>query len=275
MAIVTTRYRSVCLNGFVTFTAVLPFENFGEDYFNPNPEAYRKGEPMKTLYLLHGVTGDEEDWLYGTRIARYAEEHHMAVIMPAGRNNFYVDNCSFERWGEFIGKELVDVTRGMFNLSDRREDTFICGLSMGGYGALRNGLKYYDTFGKVAALSAALIFYDLTERTEEGPWLQGREYAERMFGDLSAVRGSDMDPEQLFLEGRKDTPVFLAIGESDFLLDVNRRFHTFLESHGANVTYLEEPGAHEWDFWDRNIVRVLDWLAGEQDSGEKCRSEVD
>ena len=260
MAIVTTRYRSNCLNGFVTFTAVLPFENFGEDYFNPNPDAYDKGEPMKTLYLLHGVTGDEVDWLYGTRIARYAEERHIAVIMPAGRNNFYLDNHECERWGEFIGKELVAVTRGMFHLSDRREDTFICGLSMGGYGALRNGLKYQDTFGKIAGLSSALVFYDLADREDGGPWLQSRGYAERMFGDVTNVMGSDMDLEYLYLNGRKDIPIFMAIGESDGLLEVNRRFKAFLEKHGADLTYLEEPGAHEWDFWDRNIVRVLDWM---------------
>lgn len=145
MAIIKTRYNSICLGGFVSFIAVIPFEDFGANFLAPNPTPYKVEQPMKTLYLLHGVTGDENDWLYGTYIERYAIEHKIAVIMPDGNNNFYVDNCEFERWGQFIGKELVEYTRNLFPLSKNREDTYIGGLSMGGYGAIRNGLKYFET----------------------------------------------------------------------------------------------------------------------------------
>ena len=168
MAIITTRYNSMCLGGPVSFTAVIPFEDFGMfPNFNPNP--YENQEPLRTLYLLHGISGDEKDWLYGSRIARFAEENHIAVIMPDGNNNFYVDNWPAERWGEFIGRELVEVTRNLFPLSRKREDTYIGGLSMGGYGAIRNGLKYSDTFSKIVALSSALITYEVPYSTEEAP----------------------------------------------------------------------------------------------------------
>ncbi len=261
MAILTTRYNSNCLGGFVSFTAVIPFEDFGTDFLNPNPAPYALQQPLKTLYLFHGVTGDEKDWLYGTRIERYAIENRIAVIMPDGNNNFYVDNCETERWGEFVGKELVEVTRNLFPLSHKREDTYIGGLSMGGYGAIRNGLKYNETFSKIVALSSALITYEVPYATEDAmmPW-QKKSYYERIFGPIDKLMGSDMDPEQLYRDCQNPVSIFMAVGEQDFLIEPNRRYKKFLEEQKADLTYLEEPGAHEWDFWDRNIQRGLNWL---------------
>ncbi len=262
MAIINTRYNSNCLGGFVSFTAIIPFEDFGENFLNPNPNPYAGGKKMKTLYLLHGVTGDEHDWLYGSRIERYAKENNIAVIMPDGDNNFYVDNCETSRWGEFIGKELIQVTRSLFPLSEDRADTYIGGLSMGGAGSIINGFKYSQVFSKIIALSSALITYNLADYTEEAPmpW-QKRSYAERIFGDLDKVLGSDMDPEQVFLDAKEKVKIFMACGTEDFLLDLNRRYKSFLEANGGELTYLEEPGAHEWDFWDRNILKGIQWLS--------------
>lgn len=261
MAIITTRYNSNCLGGFVTFTAVIPFEDFGENFLAPNLHPYKAEQPLRTLYLLHGVTGDEKDWLYGTRIERYAIENKIAVIMPDGNNNFYIDNSEKEKWGEFIGRELVEVTRTLFPLSKKREDTYIGGLSMGGYGALRNGFKYSETFSRIIALSSALITYDVLSYTDEAPmaWRK-KSYAERIFGDITKVVGSDIDPEQLYRDCTNDMKIFMAIGTEDFLYSHNTRYKEFLISQGADLTYVEEQGAHEWDFWDRNILRGIKWL---------------
>lgn len=80
----------------------------------------------KTLYLLHGIIGDNTDWLYGTRIQRFANELDLCVVMPAGENSFYVDKpWTAQMYGQFIGEELVEFTRKTFLLSDKREDTFI------------------------------------------------------------------------------------------------------------------------------------------------------
>lgn len=261
MAITTTRYQSPALGRFVTFTAIMPFEDFGH-YMNPNPHPFVMEKPLRTLYLLHGITGDDRDWLYGTQIVQYATEHRLAVIMPDGHNNFYVNNNPSEPWGTFIGEELVEMTRALYPLSAKREDTYIGGLSMGGYGALRNGLKYHQTFSKIIALSSALIMDDAVNSTEDAPLsFQKRSHYDRIFGgDVSKLPGSDMDPRRLFEDASLPVDIFMAVGKDDGLLEVNRSYRDFLESHGANLTYYEDEGAHEWDFWNRNIKKGIEWL---------------
>lgn len=260
MAIITTRYNSKSVGGFVTFNAVIPFEDYGENFLDQNPFPYKKRAPLKTLYLLHGVMGDENDWIYSTKIEQYAIDNKIAIIMPSCNNHFYLDISESEKWGEFIGKELVEVTRTLFSLSEKREETFIGGLSMGGYGAIRNGLKYSDTFSKIIALSSALITYKVPFYTDDASLVWERKSeAERTFGDVTKLVGSDKDPEKLFLDCKESIDIFMACGEQDFLLDVNRRYKDFLEANNAKLTYYEESGAHEWDFWDRNIKKGIQW----------------
>lgn len=202
----------------------------------------------------------------GTCIQRWAEEKDLAVVMPSGDNMFYVDQPQAHNfYGEFIGRELVEITRRMFPLSRCREDTYIAGLSMGGYGALRNGLKYHETFGRIAALSGVNMIDRLDAFTDDAEFfLNSRKYIEHAFGELSRMKGSDKDLEFLAEQAASDdagkAPVYLACGTEDSLLDANRRLHDTLAALGYSVTYEEGSGGHDWDFWNRYIKRVLDWL---------------
>ena len=153
MALLEVNFFSKALMRPVTMNVILPADKV---FFEEETEEDEK--PFKTLYLLHGVMGNYTDWVTGTCIKRWAEEKNLAVVMPSGANMFYMDHPEVnENYSEFIGKELVKITRRMFPLSHKKEDTFIAGLSMGGYGAIRNGLKYHDTFGYIAGLSSAMI----------------------------------------------------------------------------------------------------------------------
>ena len=161
MAFIQVSFMSKTLMRTVPLQVILPVDKFTFGQLE------REEKPFKTLYLLHGIFGNETDWVHGTRIQRWAEEKNLAVVMPAGENAFYVDQPSIGAMhGQFIGEELVEITRKMFPLSRKREDTFIGGLSMGGFGALRNGLKYHDTFGAVICLSGALLCWKIRKRAE-------------------------------------------------------------------------------------------------------------
>ena len=260
MAILTCDFLSKSLVRTVSFRAILPTASFGE-MINPDSKPYADVKPFKTLYLLHGIGGNDTDWLMGTRIAHYAESRGLAVIMPAGENGFYTDNNGTDRYGEFVGKELVEVTRTLFHLSTAREDTYIGGLSMGGYGAIRNGLKYADTFGKIIALSSALVLDDAAKSTQESFWPFGkRDYFQRVFGDLDQLAGSDLDVKALADQQAKNVQIYLACGTEDALLAKNRDFQAHLKSLGADFTYQEGPGGHDWAFWDTYIAKGIRWL---------------
>ncbi len=92
-----------------------------------------------------------------SRIYGIAQQYNLVVILPSGENSFYVDHPSGAAYGEYIGEELIEVTRELFPLSTKREKTWIAGLFMGGYGALRNGLYYAETFSKLAAFSSPIL----------------------------------------------------------------------------------------------------------------------
>ena len=139
MALIQFTYVSGLLERAVPVQVILP-----ADKLNPQG-AYLPPKKYKTLYLLNGYLGCHTDWVSGTRIQRWAEERDLAVVMPAGENSFYVDRPGFYAdYGKFVGQELVEMTRRIFPLSERKEDTFIGGLSMGGYGAMPVPFDAFD-----------------------------------------------------------------------------------------------------------------------------------
>ena len=261
MALLQVNYVSRALMRTVTLHVVLPVDKFASEH-----APYRPARAFPTLYLLHGLLGNYTDWVTGTRVQRWAEARDLAVVMPSGDNHFYVDQPgTHDLYGEFIGRELVEITRRMFPLSPRREDTFIGGLSMGGYGALRNGLKYHDTFGAVAALSTANIVARMDGFTDDAPNFNNRtSYLEGLFGPRAGIPGSDADLTALAhkLRGLPDEQprIYLACGDADDLLGLNVQLRDELRDDGFAVTWRQAPGGHEWDFWDSQIRQVIDWL---------------
>lgn len=249
MALIQVNFVSKCLFRSVTMNVILPV-----DKISFSDEPVQVPRRFKTLYLLHGYLGNYTDWVTGTRIQRWAEERNLAVVMPSGDNAFYVDNeAAGNLYGQFIGEELVEITRRMFPLSDRREDTFIGGLSMGGYGAVRNGLKYHDTFSHIIGLSSALHLLE--------PGAQTIGHEKSIFGDPGAAARSDKNPRVLIEGIEAPLPkVYLSCGTEDSLLESNRLYRDLFSAAGFDVTWYEGPGGHEWDFWDDQIRRVLDWL---------------
>jgi len=261
MALAQVNFFSKSLSRQVTINAIVPVGSF---YMPGMP--VREKKPFKTLYLLHGIFGNYTDWLGGTRIAQWAEARNLAVIMPSGENSFYLDNeKSGAMYGDYFGRELVEVTRELFPLSGKREDTYIAGLSMGGYGAVRTGLKYHETFGAIAGLSSALVLDNAINATDDSPTIIGRRsYFESVFGDLDKLAGSDKDPKGLIdmLKSKNaDLPaMYICCGTEDFLIEANRDYHRFLLDKGVEHTYVEGPGTHDWDYWDEYILKVLNWL---------------
>ena len=264
MALLQASFMSKTLMRAVPMQVILPVDEFTPPGAPQKPA--REDKPFKTLYLLHGIFGDCTDWVASTRIKRWAEDKGLAVVMPSGENSFYLDHpAPFNDYGEYVGRELVELTRKMFPLSREREDTFIGGLSMGGFGAIRNGLKYHETFGYIAAFSSAVHILEDIANTEN----RNVAYEEGCYGKLEDAVASDNNPRVVVSQikarmeregGIRFPKVFLACGTDDRLIGVNRAYRDFFIENGLDVTYFEEPGGHDWDFWDKYIAKALEWL---------------
>ena len=121
----------------------------------PNGDLYQRlrqaGTPM---VFLHGAYGDYSDWARLTGIERYAQAHKIAVVMPSADNSFYQDMYRGGKYLTYFTRELPDYIARLFPVSTKREDTFVAGLSMGGYGAVRVAFEMPERFGAAASLSA-------------------------------------------------------------------------------------------------------------------------
>lgn len=262
MAFIQINFYSESLRRNVPVNALIP---------DDLPKIQRKGNayyqlPMKTLYLLPGYEGNHQDWMLSTQLQVISQAYHLAVISPGGENSFYLDRKGTGfKYGTYVGEELVNYTRHLFGLSEKREDTFIGGYSMGGYGALITGLKYPKTFSKIAALSSALI---LDEIEDIGPGYENEmcdyDYYHTVFGDLKNVKQSDKNPEvlaeTLINEDRQIPEIYMACGREDGLIEPNRKLASYLRRKDMPLIYEESSGEHNWTFWEGYMERAVKWL---------------
>jgi len=217
-----------------------------------------KGYP--TLYLLHGLSDDHTIWTRHTSIERYVENMNLAVVMPAVGRSFYTDMKSGMAYGKFIADELPMITRSLFPLSDAREDNFVAGLSMGGYGAFKLALTYPERFAAAASLSGAVDMLHRAIQEEANPAGELR----RIFGapqDMPS-NGHDLFALADSLADRLDAcpQLFQCCGTEDFLIEDNERFAAHAQALGLPLRYITGPGEHVWGYWDVLIQQVLNWL---------------
>ncbi len=217
-------------------------------------EGKSENKAYKCLYLLHGLSDDHSIWLRRTSIERYAADYGVCVVMPCGAKSFYTDMKYGMKYFSYITEELPRVIGEFLKVSNKREDTYIAGLSMGGYGALKAALKKPEVYCAAAGLSAVA------------------DIRNRMFDDvLVPVFGEEMhipDEEDLFFLAEKTNSnsikprIFMGVGTEDFLYEANMRLKERFEQLDYDFTYRESSGAHNWAFWDAYIQYVLKWMFG-------------
>jgi putative tributyrin esterase len=213
-------------------------------------------DDLPVLYLLHGLSDDDTTWVRRTSIERYVADLGIAVVMPNAGQSFYTDEVHGLPYWTFLTEELPRVVHGFFRTSTRREDTFVAGLSMGGYGAMKWALRHPDRFAAAASLSGAL---GLTHPVERDPDFAA--LLQRIFGDTPTA-GTAADVLHLLETADRDLlpSLYVACGTEDFLYWASQAFIGVAGRTGADVTVDIGPGDHEWSYWDAAIQRVLAWL---------------
>jgi putative tributyrin esterase len=219
-----------------------------------------KKEKYPTLYLLHGLSDDHTIWQRRTSIERYVSDMGLAVVMPNVGRSFYTDMKHGYKYFTFISEELPEIAKQFFPLSDKREDNFAAGLSMGGYGAFKLALRCPDKYAAAASLSGAV---DMASRVKSNE-IQDTTELENIFGDLNSIKNSENDlfylAKNVSAANRPKPKLYQYCGTEDFLYEDNIKLKNFIEKTNLDYTYEESPGVHEWKYWDDQIQKVLKWL---------------
>ena len=263
--------------------------------FTPEAMTRQESRVPGLLVLLHGLTGNHAVWPMRTDLQSLADRHNLVIALPDGARSFWLDQAVGLEWGRWVGSELPSLLRSVLRISDARSETFIGGLSMGGYGAVRAAFDYPRTFGGVISLSGTL---DVAERAFRSRHLDLYEIG---FGDLERPRRSDdlvtrmtaaapaaptpgaptlspAAPGAAPSATPPNTPTpntptpsvalpldvrfFAVCGTEDRLLKQNRRFRDIAEEIGLDLTYREGPGGHDYAFWNEWLPVGLDHLRG-------------
>jgi len=213
--------------------------------------------PSPVLYLLHGLSDDDTIWLRRTSIERYVAPLGLAVVMPQVHRSYYTDEAYGGRYWTFLSEELPHLVDAFFRLSTDRRDTFVAGLSMGGYGAMKWALRQPHRFAAAASLSGVLDVAAAGNKVRPND----PQLFTRVFGD-SAVSGS---PDDLFWLREQIEPdglpaLWVGCGTEDPLYGQSVRFVEACAAAEVPVTTSFVAGGHTWDLWDAQIQQVLAWL---------------
>lgn len=212
------------------------------------------------IILLHGVYGSSWSWALsgGVHLSAlemmHAKQLPPAVIaMPSdglwGDGSGYLSHhgLDFEKW---IAEDVPAAIRECVPKVTHSSRLFIGGLSMGGFGALRIGVKYAEKFSAVSAHSSLTHLNQMRSFIEEDTagWLQGHDPANSV---LSTI-----------LENKERLP-FLRFdcGITDPLIEENRLLHRQLVQHHIEHTYEEFDGGHEWPYWEQHVKDSLLFFA--------------
>lgn len=257
MGLFTGTFYSECLRMTTTVSVIFP------DVSNDVTPVVQ-GQP-RVLYLLHGLGGNSAEWTRFSKIEYYAKKYNFIVIMPEVQRSFYCDSISGPAYFTYVADELPEICGRWFRLDTSRENTFLAGESMGGYGAVKIGLSRPQRFGAIASLSGVLDYTALCRQIMDGQWTDVLPQELRGLHGPSGLPEDRDDVLHLVRREAKDPcrPRLLQLcGTEDFLYENNQTFRRTAESCGYGHTYREAPGDHEWPYWDKAIQYAFQFFCG-------------
>jgi S-formylglutathione hydrolase FrmB len=240
----TVKFQSKLLNATLPYNVILP-----PDYDTARSTRY------PVLYLLHGLTGHYTDWVSRTNIADYAAQYRIIVVTPEGNDSWYIGN-----YETYILQELIPDVQQRYRTIEARYGRAIAGLSMGGYGAIKFGLKSPQTFAFAASMSGAFGMTRFTDEQVPASWRESLKLfgpagsetrkANDLFelaGNVPANRVASL-PYFYFDCGTEDSPL---------IFPYNRQLAHMMVDRKIPHEYRELPGDHSWSYWDRQIQEIL------------------
>lgn len=213
----------------------------------------------KVLYLLHGLGDDASAWQRYTAIEKVADIYGLVVVMPSASRSFYIDQPNGQKYFTYLTEELPQYLRDVFGLAPHREDTFIAGNSMGGYGAFKAALLCPHLYAAAASFSGALSLEILKLLPSDDPRKDEFAY---LLGDLEKLAGSEHDP-MVWLKRAAHKPselpfLYIMAGRQEDIYPLSAMFYAACQALGVRADYHEEDNTHDWFFWDAMLRRFLE-----------------
>lgn len=260
MALIHIGFFSDCLGMQVSCDVILPQKASRQIGMDSGV----RGKKHPVLWLLHGASDDHTIWQRRTSIERYAAPLGLAVVMPSVHLSSYANMAHGGNFYDYVARELPVKMGGFFPFSDRREDNYIAGLSMGGTGCLKIGLANPERYAAIGCMSAAAPQFRNTRSMTSRPGFERRR--ELTYGDRD-ITGTEEDLDasvRRVLDGALPRPrIYHAWGSGDFVCEGARKTRDYFLSFTGNpfdYTFEEDPGSHTWEFWDDHITHFLAFL---------------
>ena len=262
----TIQFRSALVGKTLPYNVILPAD-------------YRiSARRYPVLYLLHGWAGHYNDWATRTNIADYAAQYRIIVVMPEGNDGWYTDSATIsgDKYESYILQELIADVQRRYRTIESRYGRGIAGLSMGGYGALKFGLKLPGTFAFAGSLSGALAATTWTEddlKSFKG--INNSLLAAFGARDSPQRKANDIFEIARGLSGSRVAALpyfYFDCGTEDFFLSVNEQFAALLTEKRVAHEFRELPGTHGWPYWDRQVRELLK-VAAEKLKTRKTRGQ--
>lgn len=221
----------------------------------------QKDKNFSTIYLLHGLTGHFDNWADKTKLTDFAKNYNYIIVMPEGDNGWYTDSSSaaYDKYESYIVQELIpEIDKKYRTISDRGHRA-IAGLSMGGYGSIKFGLKYPEKFALVGSFSGALGAASFSEKNAGGIG----KAIDAIFGATDSEKRLSNDifkiVKEMPAEKIKNLPfIYLDCGTEDFLIQSNRDFAALLFEKKIPHEFRQLPGIHDWKFWNSQVNEFLE-----------------
>lgn len=230
----------------------------------PKNYAANKTEKFPVLYLLHGLTGHFDNWTDKSKLREYAANYNYIIVTPEGNDGWYTDSATLpnDKYESYIVQELIPEIDAKFRTLTDREHRMIAGLSMGGYGSLKFGLKYPEKFVLVGSFSGALGAASWSVKTLGNNWKALTDSIASVYGEDDSQTRKDNDiykiVREISPERVKALPfLYVDCGTEDFLIQQNRDFTALLAEKKIPHEYRELPGKHDWIFWDAQVQEFL------------------
>ena len=217
------------------------------------------------VYLLHGLTGHFNDWTDKSKIVEYARNYDYIIVTPEGNDGWYSDSTTVadDKYESYIVQELIPEIEKKFRVLSGRENRAIAGLSMGGYGSLKFGLKYPEKFILAGSFSGALRAAEWTEK-EIGAsgWKPLVDSIKNVYGAADSETRKQNDIFKIMqaksADEAKNLPFFyIDCGTEDGLIQQSRDFTKMLADKKIPHEFRELPGVHNWAFWDSQVREFL------------------